>query len=136
MSRIKQKFEQTLTDHNMAHEDFQLLGDKVFFNRFPTMLALLQQPPEEDLELEKTESKLRTSSEWMNGKICENWKSIKFVNHLRVGIAPVAIEIIVAAFLTNCLSLLQGGQTHSYFSDPTNAPFLLNLPTLESYCRL
>jgi hypothetical protein len=136
VSQIKQKYEETLRDFNMPLEEFQLIGDRIFHTRLPTMLALLQQPPQAVVELEKTEVKIRSSAEWMNGKVCENWKSLQFANHLRVEVAPVAIEIIVAAFLTNCLSLLQGGQTHSFFSDPSNCPFLLDLPSLESYCRL
>jgi len=53
---------------------------------------------------------------------------------MRIGLTEVARDIIVAALLTNCLTLLQGSQSHTFFSGGEDGePYVLEMPTIEKY---
>lgn len=117
-------------------DTFAFLGDKIFVNRPPLFLSLPFAFGEYDrIEYDRIDSKCRTASEWVNGKIAENWKAITYPNKMQLQLSTVRVDIIVAALLTNCLTILHGGQVSNYFQDENN-PYNLQIPTLESYFRL
>ena len=131
-SNIYNLFRNSLVNAGLNMNTFALLGDKIFIDRYPNFLSL---PRGEWDALTRTDSRCRTSAEWSNDKITENWKRITYQNQLKIFLAPVAQEITVAAILTNCLTIEQGGQTALYFQNP-NEPFGLEMPTLEEYFEI
>lgn len=71
-------------------------------------------------------AKLRVTVEWMFKDITSTWAYLKFQEGLRVKQQPVGLFYIVAADLTNLLSVLRGrNQTSQYFG--------INPPSLEEY---
>jgi hypothetical protein len=106
-----------------------LFTTKYFVNRLPCFRAL---PRGNWTPFEHIDSKGRTSVEWINGKITQDWKYITFQYQQRVFLGNVAQSITVAALLTNALTIEQGNQTALFFQDPEN-PLLLEFPTLEQY---
>jgi hypothetical protein len=113
------------------------MGDKIFLQRPPCFQALLRDPaPGAEEDFEKIESKCRTSVEWVNGKITENWKYITYPHQLKVQLAAVGQHIVVAAILTNALTLCNAGQVSSYFNDSGTNPFLLEMPTVEDWFQI
>jgi hypothetical protein len=132
-SDINNRFQQCLRNAGMNVREYKNLGDKIYVDRQPCFLALIRSPlPGAEELFESIESVCRTSAEWSNGKLCENWKSITFQNHLPLQLSAVGRDVVVAALLTNCLTLVQGGQTLAFFRDPDN-PGALEMPSLQAY---
>lgn len=70
-------------------------------------------------------SKVRTSVEWVFGKICQYFAFLDFKKNLKVLLQPVGKYYVVASILVNCHTCLYGSVTSSYFNvDP---------PSLENY---
>lgn len=132
-SNIKQRYEDSLRHHNMLPRDYQQLEDKIVHHKPPSFLALLIAYEEDVRDFEKLDSRLRTNVEWVNNKITENWKSITYSKRMKILVGSIAIDVIVAAVLTNALTILHSNQSHVYFSDAENNPFSLEMPSLEEY---
>jgi hypothetical protein len=128
-SDITNKFVDALEAAGLNSEEYAMLGDKIFVNRPPNFLSL----PLQWQEFDNIDSVCRTSVEWSNCKITQNWKGITYSMQMKVQLSPVAQDIVIAALLTNCHTLLRGCQTHLYFQDADNNPLLLEMPTLSSY---
>jgi hypothetical protein len=97
--------------------EFAKMGDKIFVNRPPSFLSLKTDPLPELQEFERIESICRTCVEWVNGKITENWKSLTYSNQQKVQLSVVGQHIIVAAILTNALTLCNGSVACNFFND-------------------
>ena len=133
-SQLRSRFRASLRDHlpQQAHQ-LSLLGDAIFVNFPPHILSL---PAHFHYEFDQIDSNVRTCVEWCIGKLTQNWKFVDYQNAMKIMLFPVARDVVVAAILTNCLSLLQGNQTHLYFQDSVNNPYLLDMPTIEDYFGL
>ena len=135
-SNIKGLYEASLQDANIPLNELPGIGDRIFINRLPSMLALKRYNDvvlEEEQEFEEIDSKLRTSVENVHCKICENWKYITYQHQLKIGLGHVAIDIVVAMLLTNALTLVQGSQVHGYFTKSLDSPAELTMPAIEDY---
>jgi hypothetical protein len=133
-SNMLRAFEDSCLRMNIPLGDYQKLGDKIFVQRPPSFLALVRHPAAgAEAEFECIESKCRTSVEWSNGKLKENWKFLQFKNRLSIQMSAVGQYCMVAGILTNALTLCNGSQTLSYFNNSEQDPFSLEMPTLEYY---
>lgn len=112
-SEIVHQFETSLIQAQLPLVEFNLLGDRIFYNRPPCFVALPRGVFDEETA---TDSKCRTAIEWCFRMITENWKRITYPNIMRIFQGVVAQEITVAALLSNCLTLLHGSQTTAFFS--------------------
>lgn len=133
-SEILHHFRAALVTADIDPDTYGLLGDKIFVDHVPNIYALPSHAANyaDPASFDRIDSKCRTSSEWVFCKITQNWKYIGYDDQLRIQLNDVGVDIIVAALLTNCLTLLQGNQTRHFFSS-TEDPFLLDMPSLESY---
>lgn len=129
---IKYRYETILGNHGLNPAEHQILGDALFPNRPPSILSLTPSPPQDIFEVEALDRLTRGCAEWCNSKITENWKGITLPGRMKLELFPVAQEIVVAALLTNCLTILHGHQAQTFFAS-TDYPFLLQMPTLEEY---
>lgn len=133
-SDMRQMFESCCLRLNIPLGDFMKLGDKIFHQRPPCFLALKRKPQlGADAGFEKIEEKVRTLVEWPNGKLKENWKMLTFKHRQSVQLTAVGQYVMVAAILTNALTLLNGSVNSSTYSDSDANPFGLEMPTLENY---
>jgi hypothetical protein len=73
--------------------------------------------------------------EHVNGRITANWKGLQFKAKQKLRLEKVGRHFIVAALLTNAHTLLLGGQTMNKIFD-ANAPFWLEMPSLEDYFEM
>lgn len=135
-SGIRQKFEAAMGAAQVDGAELAAVGDKIFVDRLPSFMALRTHPNGQEAAYEAVESQLRTSIENVHSRVVENWKGLRMKSNMKVGLGHVAIDVKVAFILTNALTLLQGSQVHVYFSDNTNFPASLNMPSIESYFEI
>lgn len=133
-SNILNAYENCLREANLDPADFQLLGDKIFVNRPPAFLAMAVNPePGEEEMFQDIDSICRTSVEWVNGKVTENWKYLTYPYKLKLNLHDIGKDMVVGSILTNALTFFQGGQTSNYFQDSEHDPFNLEMPAAEEY---
>ena len=75
---------------------------------------------------------VRLPVEWGLGKMATNWKSIIYADGQKLQVRDVKRDVIIAALLTNALTILNCGQNIQFFT-PTDDPFALLMPSLENY---
>jgi hypothetical protein len=134
-SSIEAKYQVDMNAAGLDPDEYAYLGDKIYENHPPSWLALLKNPPvapNPAEHFESIESTCRTSAEWGNSKLTENWKALTFEYKNKIQMSAVGRDVIVAALLTNCLVLLHGSQTREFFADPLNA-CSLQMPSLQAY---
>lgn len=133
---MKDYYEGCLHEYDLDPADYTILGDKLFVNRPPSFQALLRNPqPGDEADHQLVDSVCRTSVEWTNGKVTENWKYITYKNKLRLNVHAIGRDMTVAAILTNAHTLCHGCNTHNFFQDENN-PFAIEMPSLESYFEI
>ena len=76
-------------------------------------------------ELNRRMSKVRTSVEWDFGKICQTFAFLDFKNNLKLLLQTIGRYDLVAAILINSHTHLYGSQTSMYFD--------LDPPSIERY---
>jgi hypothetical protein len=72
----------------------------------------------------------RVAVEWSFGKMMSLWKLLSMKEKMRVQLSPVAVQIRVAALMTNLHTLCYPGLIPTYFRCEEND---MPLPTLEEY---
>ncbi|OWZ04245.1 hypothetical protein PHMEG_00023878 [Phytophthora megakarya] len=71
-------------------------------------------------------AEVRTSVEWSYGQVVNYWSAVDFKRKMAVGQVPVEKLYKVAVILTNCITILRGGNNNSQYLD-------LDPPTLDEY---
>ena len=82
----------------------------------------------DELQFNNAMKKIREPIEWAFGRVLQIFPFVDYKKNLKIRLQPVAKMFATTAFLTNCITCMQGHQTADYFAcrPPTLAEYLAN----------
>jgi len=115
-SNILNLWREALTQAGLDPDMFDFIADKIYAQR-SNCKALLSEPmtPQERID-NAIDQMVRVPVEWGLGKMATNWKSIIYADGQKIQVRDVKRDVIIAALLTNALTILNCGQNIQFFT--------------------